>query len=333
MDPPIVHVPESPKEPTDTPEYEDDLPDYGHAKDDSPEHESPQPQYWPESGAPDGAATDLFAGVQYPFNNIPAIQLINTQRPKIYPFLMSRYSHLDIKGPENWPEDTPIDEMTPTYVPIEMDIRYCNANLIGVDEDPEAPSRLGFFHFCSDLFRRLLCDHWELTGDDQLLVEAKQQTFGHHTDLTFLTALGDAFKGLMDACDPDGSAKLPGQGPVRLCKYWPAVKEYMIKSLPRPRSGFETRFYVIAGDIACFGATRTPIMNLAKLLKSTHTVIPDNFIAIRYATFEDLANVLEAIVGPYKRTSQADVDPTVRLPILESILLCHNLVRFLELWS
>ena len=42
-------------------------------------------------------------------------------------------------------------------------------------------------------------------------------------------------------------------------------------------------------------------MNLAKLLKSTHTMIPDNLIAIRYATFEDLANVLEAIVGPYKK--------------------------------
>ncbi len=62
-----MHVPESPKEPTNTPEYEDDLPDYGHAEDDSPgEHESPQPwtrllQYWSVSGAPDGAATDLFA--------------------------------------------------------------------------------------------------------------------------------------------------------------------------------------------------------------------------------------------------------------------------------
>ncbi len=97
---------------------------------------------------------------------------------------MTRHPLLDIRGPENWPEDTPIGEMTPTYAPVDKDIRYCNANLIGADEDPNAKSRLGFFHYYNDLFRRALHDHWELTGDYQLLVEAKQQTFGQNTDVT-----------------------------------------------------------------------------------------------------------------------------------------------------
>ncbi len=148
-------------------------------------YEMPEPESKAEARAPDGAAPDLFAGpdlfadVQYPFKHIPAIQLITTQRPKTNPFLMELHSTLDIRGPENWPDDTPMNEMTATYVPIEHDIRYCNANLIGVRENTEAASRMGFDHCYSDLIRRILCDYWTITGEDQLLVDMKQQTFCH----------------------------------------------------------------------------------------------------------------------------------------------------------
>ena len=148
-------------------------------------YEMPEPESKAEARAPDGAAPDLFAGndlfadVEYPLKNIPAIQLISTQRPTTSPWLMTCRPLLDFRGPENWPDDTPMNEMTATYVPIEHDIRYCNANLIGVRENTEAASRMGFDHCYSDLIRRILCDYWTITGEDQLLVDMKQQTFCH----------------------------------------------------------------------------------------------------------------------------------------------------------
>ena len=114
-----------------------------------------------------------------------------------------------------------------------------------------------------------------------------------------LTALSPKFTGVMESRDPDGSAKLPGQGPIRLTKYWPEVKDYMITSLPRPMAGSETEFYVVADDIFCLGATRTPVANISQLLFQTRTVNPDNFIACRYATLVDILDILDAIIRPY----------------------------------
>ena len=39
--------------------------------------------------------------------------------------------------------------------------------------------------------------------------------------------------------------------------------------------------------------------NLTKLSPPTHTVDPDHCIAVRYATFEGLANILDVILRPY----------------------------------
>ena len=178
----------------------------------------PEPQAPPEARAPDGAAEDLFASpdlfadVDYPMKNIPAIQLIKTRRPKTKPFLMEMHPALDIRGPVDWPDDTPINTMTATHIPVEHDIRYCNANLKGVQENANEDSRIGFYHYFSDLHRRILCDHWVITGEDQLLVDTKQQTFVHDTDFMLMTALSPKFTGVMESRDPDGSAKLPGQG-------------------------------------------------------------------------------------------------------------------------
>ena len=76
-----------------------------------------------------------------------------------------------------------------------------------------------------------------ITGEDQFLVDLKRQTFCHDTDVTLMTALSEKFAGVMESRDPVGSAKLPGQGPIRLTKYWPEVKDYLVTSLPRPMAG------------------------------------------------------------------------------------------------
>ena len=113
-------------------------------------YEMPEPESKAEARAPDGAAPDLFAGndlfadVECPLKNIPAIQLISTQRPTTSPWLMTCHPLLDIRGPENWPDDTPLNQMTATYVPIEHDVRYCNANLIGVREEDRGAVADGF---------------------------------------------------------------------------------------------------------------------------------------------------------------------------------------------
>ncbi len=118
----------------------------------------------------------------------------------------------DIFGPADWPENVPTQDMTATYVPTEHDIRFCNANLVGCDEDDPQESRIGFFHYFSDVHRRLICDHFELKGESRFLVEMKAQTFIHKTDETFCVALNPGFMGSKAGCDPDGSAKLSGQG-------------------------------------------------------------------------------------------------------------------------
>ena len=86
---------------------------------------------------------------------------------------MREHPALDIRGPVDWPIDTPINNMTATYVPLEHDIRFCNANLRGREERANEDSRMGFFHFYSDMHRRVLCDHLVLTGEDRLLVDMK----------------------------------------------------------------------------------------------------------------------------------------------------------------
>ncbi len=202
-------------------------PDYGEAEDDvlMSKDELPEQKTAPQARAPDGAAkvqhaapnvfTDveypnLFADVNYPMKNIPAIQLIRTRRPRTMPFLMREHPALDIRGPIDWPDDAPINDMTATYVPLEHDIRYCKVNLRGREEKAHEDSRMGFFHFFSDMHRRLLCDHFVLTGEDQLLVDMKAQTFIHDTDEMFLLALSPNFVRLEASRDPDGSVKLPG---------------------------------------------------------------------------------------------------------------------------
>ncbi len=119
----------------------------------------PEPKAPPKARAPDGAAqvssaapnvfTDvdypnLFADVDYPMKSIPAIQLIKTRRPKTRPFLTEEHPTLDIRWPIDWPDDTPINNMTATYVPLEHDIRYCNANLKGWEENANEDSRIVF---------------------------------------------------------------------------------------------------------------------------------------------------------------------------------------------
>ena len=168
----------------------------------------------------------------------------------------------DIRGSADWPKDVPAQNMTSTYIPLEHDIRFCNANLRGWEETAPQDSRMGFVHFYSDMHRRTLCDHFVLTGENRLLVEMKSQTFIHNTDDMLLVALSPKFMGLEAGRDPDGSAKLPGQGPVRLIKYWPDVKQYMVTALPQPQRGAETGLIIIGDDFLCLGATRTPVANI-----------------------------------------------------------------------
>ena len=128
----------------------------------------------------------------------------------------------------------------------------------------------------------------------------KAQTFIHKTDETFCVALSPGFMGLKAGCDPDGSAKLPGQGPVRLTKYWPEVKQYMVTALPQPQRGAETELIIIGDDLLCLGATRTPVANIGLLVRETHSFDPDKVVARRYATLEDIADLTEITVNRYK---------------------------------
>ena len=67
--------------------------------------------------------------------------------------------------------------MTATYVPIQADIRWSNTNYRDKQENPDEESRLDHFHFYNEAWRRLIIDHFQLTGDETLLLEAKAQTY------------------------------------------------------------------------------------------------------------------------------------------------------------
>ena len=135
--------------------------------------------------------------------------------------------------------------MTATYIPTEKDARFDNVNLFDKDNALDQSSRMGFFHYYNSSFWRMTCDHFELIGESHLLMELKTQTFIHKTDHMFCAALDPEFVGLKPTRDPDGSAKLFGQGPVRLTKYWKQVKGYMVTALPQPQRGPEAELTVI----------------------------------------------------------------------------------------
>jgi hypothetical protein len=118
----------------------------------------------------------------------------------------------------------------------------------------------------------------------------------------FCAALDPEFVGLKPTGDPDGSAKLLGQGPIRMIDYWKEVKRYMVTALPQPQRGPETEFIVVGGNLLCLGATRTPVANIGLLVRETHTFNPDKFIACRGATLEDIASIVEDVMNPYKST-------------------------------
>ena len=199
--------------------------------------ELPESQSIPTIRAPGGVTivvsaeehySEVFKKIEEPKKKIPAIQLVETDRKRTLPFLM-RGEHMkswqDVFGPIDWPGDVPTAEMTSTYIPTERDERFDNANLAEKDSMFEQSSRMGFFHYYNSLFWRMTADHFELTGETHLLTELKAQTFVHKTDHMFCIALNPEFMGLRPKRDPDGSAKLAGQGPTRLSRYWPQVKE------------------------------------------------------------------------------------------------------------
>ncbi len=74
----------------------------------------------------------------------------------------------------------------------------------------------------------------------------------------------------------------------------------MITALPQPLRGAETELVIIVDDLLSLGATRTPIANIEQLLFETHSVNPDNVIACRYVSLEDIADFVDSIVLPYK---------------------------------
>ena len=192
--------------------------------------------------------------------------------------------------------------MTSTYIPTERDERFDNANLTEKDSMFDQSSRMGFFHYYNSLFWRMTADHFELTGETHLLTELKAQTFVKQADHMFCTALDPKFIGLKPVGDPDGSAKLLGQGPIRMIDYWQEVKKHMVTALPQPQRGHETDLTVVGGNLLCLGATKSPVKNIASLVRETHTFDPDKFIACRGATLDDIADIVEDVMNPYKGT-------------------------------
>jgi hypothetical protein len=178
--------------------------------------------------------------------------------------------------------------MTATYVPIQADIRWSNTNYRDEPENPDDESRLGHFHFYNETWRRHIIDHFQLTGDETLLLEAKAQTYVQGAGEAFMIAVNPEFKGIDERCDPDGSAPLLGQGPTKLAKYWPEAKSHIISSLPQPLRGEESVVAVIGGDMLCLGPTNTPVANIGQMLADTHTFHPDHFAACRHAQLEDI---------------------------------------------
>ncbi len=151
-------------------------------------------------------------------------------------------------------------------------------------------------------WRRLIVDHFQITGDETLRLEAKAHTYVPGTDDAFMIAVNPMFKGLDERCDPDGSAPLLGQGPTKLAKYWPDAKSHIISSLPQPLRGEESVVAVIGGDMLCLGPTNTPVANIGQMLSDTHTLHPDHFAACRHAQLEDIRDLLNAVMASYKQS-------------------------------
>ena len=52
----------------------------------------------------------------------------------------------------------------------------------------------------------------------------------------------------------------------------------------------------------CIGPTSTPEQNIKMMLEDTHTLPPDEFIAIRHGQIEDIRDMLTQVMACYKRT-------------------------------
>ena len=127
-----------------------------------------------------------------------------------------------------------------------------------------------------------------LKGDETNLAEAKAMTYVPNADTALFIAMDPDLKGEDERRDPDGSAPLFGQGPTKLTKYWPEAKDYVTSALPQPLIGEKSRLAIIGADSLCLGPTSTPEMNIHLMLEETHTLHPDEFIAIRHGHVEDI---------------------------------------------
>ena len=134
-------------------------------------------------------------------------------------------------------------------------------------------------------------------GDETFLTEAKAMTYVPGADTAFIVAIDPGLRGEDERRDPDGSAPLFGQGPMKLTKYWPEAKDYVISSLPQPLTGERSRLAVIGGDMLCIGPTSTPEQNIKMMLGDTHTLPPDEFIAIRHGQIEDIRDMLTQVMA------------------------------------
>ena len=201
----------------------------------------------------------------------------------------------DVFGPIDWPDNVPTAEMTSTYIPTEQDKRFDNANLTEKDSMGDQSLRMGFYHYYNSVFWRSTADHFELTGETHLLTELKAQTFVKQADHMFCTALDPKFIGIKPAGDPDGSAKLLGQGPIRMVEYWREVGKYMVTALPQPQRGYETELTIVGGNLLCYGATKSPVKNIASLVRETHTFDPDRFILMMVLCLKNFTHSAESL--------------------------------------
>ena len=160
-------------------------------------------------------------------------------------------------------------------------------------------------------------------------------TYVPGADTAFIVAIDPGLRGEDERRDPDGSAPLFGQGPTKLTKYWPEAKDYVISSLPQPLTGERSRLAVIGGDMLCIGPTSTPEQNIKMMLEDTHTLPPDEFIAIRYGQIEDIRDMLTQVMARYTRTmsisepdgSADSIQSTRMYPGTMVIVLgCHDLI-------
>jgi hypothetical protein len=294
-----------------------------------PQENEAAPPAAPFVSAPDGAAT-----VGHKVTFVP-IKLTVTDRPPIGPFAERECSNTPLLGALDWPEHTPSENMTATYVPITPDIRWTNMNYCDRLENPQDESRLGHHHYFNEAWQRCFIDHLQLMGDETNLAEAKAMTYVPGADTAFIVAMDPGLRGEDERRDPDGSAPLFGQGPTKLTKYWPEAKDYVISALPQPLTGERSRLAIIGADMLCLGPTSTPEPNIKMMLEDTHTLHPDEFVAIRYGQIEDIRDVLMQIMERYTRIisiSEPDglADVTQKTPIYPGamviVLGCHDLM-------